>query len=65
MEALKKLAVVAGWIVFVMGCILLIFGFISLARPFGGPAGAVGCFAVGVISLTLSACIAKLRQMLE
>ncbi len=64
MAQLKVLVTIGCWIVFVFGCVGLVLGFISLGIR-GFAIAPVLYFAAGVASLTLSACIAKLRQMLE
>jgi len=64
MERLKTLTTIGCWIVFVFGCVGLVLGFIKLGTC-GFTLLPVVYFAAGIASLTLAACIAKLRQMLE
>jgi len=64
MERLKTLTTIGCWIVFVFGCVGLVLGFVVLGCR-GIALTPVAYFAAGVASLTLAACIAKLRQMLE
>ena len=61
----KALATISVWILFIFGCILLIntivIGIIEGLSPLETMAGG----GIAMVSLTLSVCAMKLRQMLE
>ena len=61
----KALTTIGCWILFVFGCLALILGLVDIVTGGTGRLVVVGYFGVGVASLTLSACVAELRKLLE
>lgn len=59
----KTLASVTVWILFVFGCLALVGGFV---RAFSGARLLLvsAYFGYGIVSLTLSVAVAKLRQLM-
>ena len=70
-QKFKALATITAWTLFLLGCLMLVFVFVFMATtPFKPetfePWGVFDtAWVLAVITLTLSICVMKLRQMME
>jgi hypothetical protein len=61
----KALATITVWILFVLGCIGVLFVCGGLAHRVGGTPLIIGAWVASILSLIFAVVAMKLRQMLE
>jgi len=61
----KALATITVWILFVYGCIGVLFGCGGLAHRVGGTPLVIGAWIASILSLIFAVVAMKFRQMLE